>query len=81
MLGGLVAGKAIRQTGLGGFVAQAALVPTLARTHGRRGAAVGLCVVTPMVVKRALGNRPPSDRSFATYARRVLFDADDGAAA
>src|SRR5947209_4825296 len=40
MLGGLVAGKAANQTGLGGFAAQCALVPVLTRTHGRRGAMV-----------------------------------------
>lgn len=77
MLGGLVAGKAARQTGLGGFVAQAALVPVLARTHGARGAFVGACVVAPMWTKRLLGNAPPAEPTIRTYVNRLLFDRDD----
>ncbi len=76
MLGGLVAGKAARQTGLGGFVAQCALVPVVARTHGRRGAIAGACVVAPMWIKRMLGNEPPKERSVRAYAHRLLFDRD-----
>lgn len=76
MLGGLVAGKAAHQTGLGGFVAQCALVPVLARTHGRRGALVGACVVAPMWCKRIAGNRPPRNRSLRVFAHRLLFDRD-----
>jgi glycerol-3-phosphate acyltransferase PlsY len=76
MLGGLVAGKAAHQTGLGGFVAQCALVPVLARTHGRRGALVGACVVAPMWLKRVAGNRPPRELSRRVYAHRLLFDRD-----
>jgi hypothetical protein len=76
MLSGLVAGKAARQTGLGGFVAQCALVPVLARTHGRKGALVGACVVAPMWLKRVAGNRPPRDPSLRVYAHRLLFDRD-----
>src|SRR4051794_2349116 len=76
MLGGLVAGKAARQTGLGGFVAQCALVPVLARTHGRRGALAGACVVAPMWLKRLAGNHPPASPSLRTYAHRLLFDRD-----
>jgi glycerol-3-phosphate acyltransferase PlsY len=76
MLGGLVAGRAIGQTGLGGFAAQCALVPVLARTHGRRGAFVGACVVAPMWTKRLLGNGPPKEPTLRSYARRLLFDND-----
>ena len=65
-----------RQTGLGGFVAQCALVPVLARTHGRRGALVGACVVAPMWLKRVAGNRPPREPSLRLYAYRLLFDRD-----
>ncbi len=76
MLGGLVAGKALKQTGLGGFAAQCALVPVLARTHGRRGAFVGACVVAPMWCKRMLGNAPPSEPTARVYLHRLLFDRD-----
>lgn len=81
MLGGLVAGKAARQTGLGGFVAQCALVPVLARTHGRRGAFAGACVVAPMWLKRLAGNRPPTEPTLRVYAHRLLFDRDPEAGA
>ena len=83
LLGGLVAGKAAKQTGLGGFVAQCALVPLLARTHGARGAFAGACVVAPMWLKRLAGNRPPEAPSARVYVHRLLFDhdADDEEAA
>jgi len=77
MLGGLVAGRAIHQTGLGGFAAQCALVPVLARRHGRRGVLIALCVVTPMWAKRIAGNGPPPERSLGAYAHRLLFDTDE----
>ena len=76
MLGGLVAGRAFRQTGLGGFVAQCALGPVLLRTDGRRGAVVAACVVAPMWAKRLVGNRPPPERTGRAYAHRLIFDAD-----
>jgi glycerol-3-phosphate acyltransferase PlsY len=76
MLGGLVAGKAARHTGLGGFVAQCLLVPVVARVHGRRAAVAGACVVAPMWAKRLLGNRAPKERSVRAYAYRLLFDRD-----
>jgi glycerol-3-phosphate acyltransferase PlsY len=76
MLGGLVAGKAARQTGLGGFVAQCALVPVLTRTYGTRGTAVALCVIAPMWGKRLLGNEAPKEPTLRVYAARLLFDKD-----
>jgi glycerol-3-phosphate acyltransferase PlsY len=77
MLGGLVSGWAVKQTGLGGFVAQCALVPVLARTHGRRGALVGACVVAPMWTKRVLGNSRPKEWTTRVAIHRLLFDRDD----
>jgi acyl phosphate:glycerol-3-phosphate acyltransferase len=77
MLGGLLAGKAAKQTGLGGFAAQCALVPLLARTHGRRGALVGACVVVPMWTKRVLGNTKPEAWSPRVALQRLLFDRDE----
>ncbi|HYL52202.1 MAG TPA: glycerol-3-phosphate acyltransferase [Acidimicrobiia bacterium] len=76
MLGGLVAGRAARQTGLGGFAAQCALVPVLARTHGRPGAIAGACVVLPMWVKRVLGNTRPEAWTPGVVWERLLFDRD-----
>jgi glycerol-3-phosphate acyltransferase PlsY len=74
---GLIAGRAARQTGLGAFVALAALVPVLSRTSGRRGAVAGVCVAAPMVAKRLAGNRPvASEQRGRAYVRRLLFDND-----
>src|SRR5207237_4332817 len=76
---GLIIGHFARQTGLGSFVALAALVPVLARTGGRRGAAAGACIAVPMAAKRLAGNRrvagPARGRA---YLRRLLFDNDGG---
>jgi acyl phosphate:glycerol-3-phosphate acyltransferase len=74
---GLIAGRLLRQTGLGSFVALAALVPVLTRTSGRRGAVAGACIAVPMAAKRLAGNRrlagPARPRA---YLRRLLFDND-----
>jgi glycerol-3-phosphate acyltransferase PlsY len=80
VLGGMAIGRLVHQTGLGAFAAQCALVPVLGRTLGRDAAIAGACVVAPMFAKRLAGNAPPADRSPATYARRILFDNDIGAA-
>jgi glycerol-3-phosphate acyltransferase PlsY len=77
MLGGLVAGRAFGQTGLGGFAAQCALIPVLASRYGARGVLVGTCVVGPMWAKRLLGNGPPREPTRQAYLRRLLFDRDE----
>jgi glycerol-3-phosphate acyltransferase PlsY len=69
--------KAVHATGLGGFLADMAVVPVLARTRGSAGALMGLAVVTPMLAKRLVGNRPPVRRDLATYATRLVFDRDE----
>jgi len=76
VLGGMVAGKFARQTALGSFVSQSALVPFLARTRGRDAALAGVCVVLPMFAKRITGNTPSAERSLRAYAQRLLFDND-----
>ena len=76
MLGGLVGGRAVSQTGLGGFAAQCALGPVLTRTRGRGGMLVAACVVAPMWMKRLAGNERPADPTWRIYARRLLFDTD-----
>ena len=63
-------------SGLGGFAAQCALIPVLARTHGRRGAMAGACVVLPMWTKRVLGNTTPEAWTPGVVLQRLLFDRD-----
>lgn len=68
--------KAVHATGLGGFLADLAVVPVLARTRGSAGALMGAAVVTPMLVKRLVGNRPPARHDLATYSARLVLDRD-----
>jgi glycerol-3-phosphate acyltransferase PlsY len=75
---GLAAGRLARQTGLGGFVADVALVPVLAATQGRRGALAGAAVAVPLLAKRIVGNRPPAERTASVYLHRLLYDCDPG---
>jgi glycerol-3-phosphate acyltransferase PlsY len=76
LLGSLVLGKLIRETGLGGFVGEVALVPILAVTHGGTGALAGAAVAVPMFAKRIVGNSLPAERGLRPYARRLVFDRD-----
>jgi len=73
---GLAAGRLCRQTGLGGFMADAALTPVLAKTHGRAGLVAGAGVAGVMLAKRAAGNRSPERPGVQAYAHRLLFDRD-----
>ena len=76
LLAGVALGRAAADNaGVGALVADAALLPVLARTRGRGGAAFAAAVLTPMLVKRLLGNRPAAGAS--TYFWRLLFDRDD----
>jgi hypothetical protein len=58
-------------------VALLVLVPVVAVTHGATGALAGIAVVTPMLVKRMLGNAPVAgaDRG-RVIANRLLYDRD-----
>jgi hypothetical protein len=77
LLSGLALGRIVRQTGLGGAVADAALVPLLARRGGRTAALAAVAVVTPMLVKRLLGDHPlPPGAAPTAYLRRLLLDND-----
>lgn len=73
---GLALGRLARRSGLGSFLGAVALVPVVARTHGRAGAAAGVGVVTPLLAKRVAGNRPPARPTVGAYAHRLLFDND-----
>ena len=73
---GMVAGKALRQTSAGTFVAEVALAPVLAVWGGRHAALLGAAVALPMLAKRMLGeSRPERDRGRA-YVHRLVFDHD-----
>jgi glycerol-3-phosphate acyltransferase PlsY len=76
LLASLAAGRLAKQTALVMFVADAALVPLLARRRGWRGALAGACVVAPMLAKRATGNRPLPRSDWRGRAERLLFDRD-----
>jgi glycerol-3-phosphate acyltransferase PlsY len=76
LLGGLVVGKAFRETGLGGFVAEVALTPVLALLEGAAGALAGAAVAVPMLVKRLAGNGRPARSDARTYLTRLLYDRE-----
>jgi glycerol-3-phosphate acyltransferase PlsY len=74
---GLASGRLARHTALASFAADLALVPVLARTRGRTGAAAGAAVVLPLLVKRLTGNRPPpAPRRPGWWRSRLLYDRD-----
>jgi glycerol-3-phosphate acyltransferase PlsY len=74
LLGGLAVGRTVRQTALTSLIADGLLVPVLAATRGRRGAAAGATIVIVLVAKRLVGNRAADDRR--VYGYRLLFDRD-----
>jgi acyl phosphate:glycerol-3-phosphate acyltransferase len=78
LLGGLVAGRLRKQTGLGCFAAYVALVPAVRRLHGTRAALLAGAVVAPLLGKRILGNRPPEAWDRRTVVSRMIFDRDPG---
>ena len=57
-LGGLVAGRLRRQTGLGCFAAYLALVPVVRRVHGQSAALLAGAVLVPLLVKRIARQSP-----------------------
>ena len=72
---GLAIGKLSGQTGLGAFLAQAALPVVLAR-RGHTGVALGVGLTGVMWAKRLAGNRPAPAGDRRVYLRRLLFDHD-----
>jgi acyl phosphate:glycerol-3-phosphate acyltransferase len=81
LLGGTVAGRMARQTGLGCFVSYLALVPIVRRVHGSPAALLAGAVLVPMLAKRLAGNRRPGVWDARTVASRLLFDQDPANAA
>jgi glycerol-3-phosphate acyltransferase PlsY len=76
LLAPMVIGRAVRQTGLGGFVGEVALTPVLAVTNGPSGAVAGAAIAVPMLVKRVVGNRRPTTPGWRPYACRLFLDRD-----
>jgi hypothetical protein len=76
LLGAMIAGKIVRETGIGGFVGEVALTPVLAVTNGAAGALAGAAVAVPMLVKRVVGNTRPDAPGWRPYAYRLFRDRD-----
>jgi glycerol-3-phosphate acyltransferase PlsY len=80
LVAGLAGGRLAGETAIGCLVADALLIPTAARAHGRAGALAATAVVAPMLAKRLAGNGPPARPGLATYASRLLLDRDEARA-
>src|SRR5262245_56161363 len=76
LLAGMILGKVFGETAVGALVAEIALAPVLAWTHGAVGALAGISVAVPMLVKRVVGNAPAPPPRAQTYRNRILFDRD-----
>lgn len=76
LLGGLIVGKAFRNTGLGGFIAEVVLTPFLAVLEGAAGGLVGVMIALPMLGKRLVGNGRPARDDARAYVVRLLYDRE-----
>jgi glycerol-3-phosphate acyltransferase PlsY len=77
LLVGMILGKVFGETAVGALVAEVALTPVLAVTHGAVGALAGISIAIPMLVKRIVGNAPAKRPRGRTYRNRILYDRDD----
>ena len=77
LLAGMILGKVFGETAVGALVAEVALTPVLAVTHGAVGALAGISIAIPMLVKRVVGNAPAKPPRGQTYRNRILYDRDD----
>jgi acyl phosphate:glycerol-3-phosphate acyltransferase len=77
LLVGMILGKVFGETAVGALVAEVALTPVLAVTHGPVGALAGISIAIPMLVKRIVGNAPAKRPRGRTYRNRILYDRDD----
>lgn len=73
---GLAGGRLAGETALGSLGADLLLVPACRRAHGRPGAVMAWAVLVPLLVKRLVGNGPPSVRGAKVYLWRLLLDRD-----
>lgn len=77
LLAALTVGKAVRSTSLGAFAGYVTLPAVMARHRGRDGLIAGLCLITPMLLKRVVGNQPlPRVEATRVAVTRLLFDQD-----
>ncbi len=77
LLAGLAFGRLAGHTGLGSFLAQAALAPLLGWWQGWYGGMVAASVLLPLWAKRLTGNRTPERPGWRPYLSRLLFDHDE----
>lgn len=76
-LAGIAVGYLLRDTAPGCLAAQLLLIPVLRLSRGRNGALLATALVTPMVIKRLLGNGAPvPPRSGRVYLTRLVYDRD-----
>lgn len=84
LLGMLIVGLLLKQSGLTVFVAMLVLAPFLGAIYGMSGVWTGLALTIPMFAKRVAGNRPAPAPRLHAYVTRLLFDhdpmVDDGTA-
>jgi acyl phosphate:glycerol-3-phosphate acyltransferase len=76
LLAGMIIGSVSGETAIGALVAELALTPVLAVTHGATGALAGAAIAIPMLVKRIAGNTRPAEPGLHPYVMRLLFDRD-----
>jgi acyl phosphate:glycerol-3-phosphate acyltransferase len=76
LLGGLIAGRFAKQTGLGCFVASLVLLPVVRWVHGRAAGRAAAAILVPMLAKRLTGNRLPSRWTLRTVISRLVLDRD-----
>ena len=73
---GLLVGKFFGETAIGAFVAELVLAPVLAVWGGGTAALAGAAIALPMLVKRVLGNTPPTGDRRRAYVHRLIYDND-----
>ena len=76
LLAGMIIGSVSGETAIGALIAELALTPVLAATHGANGALAGVAITVPMLVKRVVGNARPVRPGMHPYLMRLLFDRD-----
>ena len=70
-------GKLMRRTGTGTFVGLMALPFVLSRTRGRTGWWTAVLLITPIMVKRLLGNDTSLPRTWSMARWRLIADRDE----
>jgi acyl phosphate:glycerol-3-phosphate acyltransferase len=76
LLVGMIIGSWSGETAIGALIAELALAPVLAITHGRYGVLAGVVITVPMIAKRVVGNARPAEPGLRPYVIRLLYDRD-----